>query len=265
MPGRLRQLLLFVPPLLVSAVNLTHPMVAPPVYVAVLHHLEWWLWLHIVNLALFPLFGLSAYLLLDGVHNGAAAVSRLAIAVFVPVYAAFDALTGIGTGTLVQLAQNLPPDQAAFATQFVNAFYDSATLYTIAAAGSIAWVIAMLSAAVAFTTPERRRLVAVMALIVFPIGGWARTNLFLAPDGMTITPAWWMVTIGIGLAMFLAAKPRATGTLLPLSGALFGAQHVPPTGPLGAACFCCAAWYVEFVLRGNQSVEVAARREIARR
>jgi hypothetical protein len=238
---------------LLGAVNLTHPVIASPVYAGVLHHLDWWVKLHIINLALFPLFGLSAYLLLDGVYNLAATVSRVAIAVFVPLYAAFDALMGIGTGTLVQLSLNRPPEQAAFVTPLVNAFYDSAILYTLATAGSIAWVIAMLAATVAFTAPERRRLVAVLALISFPIGGWARTNLFLAPDGVTITPAWWMVTIGMGLVMFLVGKPRVTGALLPLSGALFGAMHVTPTGPLGAACLLGAAMYVEFVMRRKEA------------
>ena len=253
MPVRLRQLLLFGPPLLVGAVNLTHPVIPSPVYGGVLRHLDWWLKLHIINLVLFPLLGLSAYLLLHDVYSLAATVSRVAIAVFVPLYAAFDALMGIGTGTLVQLSLNGPPDQVAFVAPLVNTFYDSPTLYALATAGSIAWIIAMLAATVAFTRPNRRRLVAVIALISFPIGGWARTNLFLAPDGVTITPAWWMVTIGMGLVMFLIGKPRVTGALLPLSGALFGAMHVTPTGPLGAACFFGAAAYVEFVmLRGER-------------
>jgi hypothetical protein len=258
MPERLRQILLLGPPLLVGAVNLTHPVIPSPVYAGVFHHLDWWLKLHIINLVLFPLFGLSAYLLLQGIHNLAAVGSRVAIAVFIPIYAAFDALMGIGTGTLVQLSVKLPPDQVAFVTPLINAFYDSATLYALAATGSIAWVIAMLAAAVAFTTPDRRRLVAVFALISFPVGGWARTNLFLARDGVTITSAWWMVTIGVGLVMFLIGKPRATGALLPLSGALFGALHVTPTGPLGAACFLGAALYVEFVIRPRQRVVTAS-------
>jgi len=32
--------------------------------------------------------------------------------------------------------------------------------------------------------------VAAIALIIFTVGGWARMNLFLAPDGVTITSAW---------------------------------------------------------------------------
>ncbi len=249
------RLLLFGPTLLVAAVNLTHPIVPPPVYEGVRHHLDWWLKLHIINLVLFPLLGVSAYQLLRGVDNAAAIVSRAAIAVFIPVYAAFDALMGIGTGTLVQLSTQMSPDPLAHVKPLINAFYDSSTLYALAAAGSIAWVIAMLAATVALTAPERRKLVAVAALLSFIVGGWARSNLFLAPDGVTITAAWWAVTLTTGLVMLLTGKPRVTGALLPLSGALFGALHVTPTGPLGAVCFLAAASYREHSKGAHSAVD----------
>ena len=49
-----------------------------------------------------PLLGLAAYLLVKDVRNIAASVSRIALGIYVPIYAAFDALAGIGTGILVQ-------------------------------------------------------------------------------------------------------------------------------------------------------------------
>jgi hypothetical protein len=248
MPIRLRQLLLFGPPALVAVVNLEHPILPPAVYSGVLHHLRWWLTLHIVNLVLFPLLGFSAYLLIRDVGNVAATLSKVAIAVFVPLYAAFDALKGVGTGTLVQISLSLTGEQRATVTSVVDNFFGSATLYATAAAGSIAWVIAMLAMVVAFT-PERRSRIVLIALIVFIAGGWARTNLFLAADGMTIRSAWWLVTAAMALLIFAVAEARMTGALLVLAGALFGASQVPPTGPLGAACFLAAALYVEFVVR----------------
>jgi len=60
-----RRLALFVPPVLIVVFELAHPIVLPPIYPAVLHHLPWWLYLHVANLALFPLFGLAAYLLVS--------------------------------------------------------------------------------------------------------------------------------------------------------------------------------------------------------
>jgi hypothetical protein len=258
MPTILRRLLLFGAPVLVGAVNLTHPVIAPPVYAGVLHHLDWWVTLHIVNLALFPLLGLAAYALVSELNGVAATVSKVAIVVFIPVYASFDALMGIGTGLLVRLSRQLSPAGVAIVTPVINAFYDSPILYSLAAAGSIAWIIGMLAAAVAFTAPDRRRLVAIVAIVSFPIGGWARQNILLAPDGETITPAWWLVTAGIGLVMFAVGKPRATGALLPMAGVLFGALHVTPTGPLGAACFLVAALYVELAMRKDKQTTAHA-------
>jgi len=103
---------------------------------------------------------------------------------------------------------------------------------------------------VAFTIPRRRRLVAVLSLIIFFIIGWARANLMSA-DGGTISLEWWLFLIGIGLTMFIAGKPRVPSTLLTLAGALFGAAHPMPTGPLGLACFLGAAVYIEFWRRDS--------------
>jgi hypothetical protein len=245
----LRQLLLFGPTILVGAVNLGHPIVQPPMYAAILPHLQWWMTLHLLNLFLFPLMGVSAYLLVADEQNVAATVSKMAILVYVLLYAAFDALMGIGTGTLVQHASHLPSEQLAVVSPAIDAFWASPTLYAIAAGGSIAWVIAMLAAVVAFTSPDRRLLVAGAVVVVFIAGGWARSNLFFAPDGVTITRAWWLVTVSLGVVMLTLCKPRIVGVLLTLAGALFGAQHLPPTGPLGAACLLASSLYMEFVLR----------------
>ena len=193
--------------------------------------MPWWLRLHLANLAIFPLLGLAAYLLVRDVRNRAAAWSRVAIAVYVPLYAGFDALVGVGTGVLVQNASLLDPASRAVAEPLIDAYWGSGVLFALAAAGSIAWVIAMLSAAVAHTRPERRRLAASVAIATFPVGGWAETNLFLPSRGH-VPLSWWLVTAGIGAAIFLASRAAAP-TLLALAGSLFGAAHNPPTGPLG--------------------------------
>ena len=59
--------------------------------------------MHLLNLVGFRLVGFAGYLLTEVIHTPAAIVSRVAVVVFIPIYAAFDALAGIGTGTLVQL------------------------------------------------------------------------------------------------------------------------------------------------------------------
>jgi len=83
-------------------------------------------------------------------------------------------------------------------------------------------------------------------VVVFVLGGMARGQLFFAPDGMSIRPVWWLATLALAVGLAAACKPRAPAFLLTLAAALFGAQHVPPTGSLGLACFVAAAAYVEF-------------------
>ena len=57
----------------------------------------------------------------------------------------------------------------------------------------------------------------------------------------------WLLLQGVHnpAAMAVAARPRAAPALLVPAGALFGASHVPPTGPTGAACFLVAAGLIE--------------------
>ena len=245
MSKRLQQVLLFVPPTLTGLLNLTHPRFRPPVFIGIVHHISWWLTLHILNLALFPLLGLAAFILVRDTHNFASAVTKVALAIFIPIYAGFDAIAGIGTGILVENAKTMAPDDIAKVAPLIDAYWNSNVLNTVAAVGSIAWVIAMLSAAVAFTPPHRRRLVAVLAVVLFIVGGWAQTNLFLPSLGSTIPIAWWLIAFGMAVATLVLGKPRAPATLLVLAGTLFGASHVFPTGPLAMLCFLSAAAYLK--------------------
>ena len=202
---------------------------------------------------------IAVYMLVRDIRNRAAALSRIAIAAFVPLYAAFDALAGVGTGILVQSASGMEAPQRPAAESLIDAYWGSAALNGVAAAASIAWVIALLAAAVAFTGPERRKLAGIVAIILFPIGGWAETNLFL-PSRFHIPPAWWAITIGSAIAMFLASRFALPVALLALAGSLFGASHVPPTGPLGAACFLAAAAYLDL----TGATEDSAARTLSR-
>jgi len=120
LPTSVRRVLLFAPPALLGIVNFRHPILTAPIYRSVSPHLSWWSTLHFLNLGLFALLGLAVYLLLDGVHNAAANLSRVALAVFIPLYCAFDALAGLGTGLLAHLASQLPSDQAGVAESLID-------------------------------------------------------------------------------------------------------------------------------------------------
>jgi len=198
LPTSVRRVLLFAPPALFSIVNYRHPILTAPIYCSVSPHLSWWSTLHLLNLGLFALLGLAVYLLLGGVHNAAANLSRVALAVFAPLYCAFDALAGLGTGLLAHLASQLARRDRG--------------------RGHL---------------PRRRM---------------ARAHLFTGAGGMSATPARWLTTLASGLVMLVIAKPGVVTALLTLAALLFGAAHVPPTGPLGALCFLAAAVLLELDL-----------------
>ena len=255
MSKRLEQLLIFSAPLLVGLLNLFHPMFRPPVYAGLIQHISWWIPLHLLNLVLFPLLGLAGYLLVKDVHNLASVIARVALVLFIPLYAAFDALAGIGTGILVRNAEHLAANDLTLVGPMIDSYWSSGTLNAIAALGSMAWMIGMLAAAVAFTQAERRRLVTGLTIVFFLIIGWAQTHLFPTASDTAIPLTWWLIVAGIGVVTLLSAKPRVPTALLVLSAALFGASHVPPTGPLGMLCFLGAAIY----LRTNREPQLVNR------
>ncbi len=264
MGSRTRGVVLFGAPAVAAVVNSGHPIVMPPIYDAVLHHMPWWLVLHLANLVLFPLVGLAAWLLVQGREDRAAGVARIAIAVFIPMYAAFDALAGIGTGVFVGQASLVTPADPAAVGSVIDGYWQSPVLLGVATAGSVAWVVAMLSVAVSFSAVDLRKRVTVFAVLILVVTGVARGVLFQVPGAAAIQPSWWIVTLASGAIMALVARPRLPTALLTLAGSLFGATHVTPTGPLGLGCFIAAA-----VLLGRSKTEdqrlirVAPRRAAA--
>src|SRR5262245_51178587 len=128
MGSRARGAVLFGAPAVTAAVNVSHPIVMPPIYDMVLHHMPWWLVLHLVNLVLFPLVGLAAWMLVWGREDRAASVARVAIAVFIPVYAAFDALAGIGTGVFVGQASLVTPADPTAVGAVIDGYWQSPVL-----------------------------------------------------------------------------------------------------------------------------------------
>jgi len=240
----LRRSIVFGGPSLVGLVNLAHPLIRPPIFRAVTQHLPWWTTLHLLNLLLFPILGLAAYLLIKDVQGIAALLSKIAIVIFIPVYVAFDALAGVGTGILVGQGRAFSPANLPAIESLIDSYWTSPVISLIAATGSIAWVIAMLSASVAFADVTRRRFAAICALLVFVVGGWAQVYIFLPSVGGPIPLLWWLITFCEALAVFLVANPRIPATFLTLAALLFGASHVTPTGPIGMLCFLIAAIYL---------------------
>lgn len=112
-----------------------------------------WLFVHTATLLAFPFLGIAAFSLLRGVEGVLAAVSRFGIVLFLVFYTAYEVTVGVGTGLLVDYANDLPAAEQAVvadAIQDYNRNWIVAEPASIAlVAGFLGWVVAMFAAALA--------------------------------------------------------------------------------------------------------------------
>jgi hypothetical protein len=153
MTAVLRLAFLVATPLVLAVVLWFHPPGGPDVYEDVRDDVGAWLFVHTVFLLFTPLLALAAFALLDGLRGRAATLSRVALVFFCVFYTAYEVTVGVGTGLLVDYANDLPAaEQAAVADAIQelnrNALVgDPASLALIV--GVLAWATAMIAAAVA--------------------------------------------------------------------------------------------------------------------
>jgi hypothetical protein len=83
----------------------------------------------------------------------AATISRLAIGPFVLLYAAWEAVIGLGTGALVQHANDVPPGRRPAVSDALQSLQDNVIVGdpgVFAIIGALAWVTAVIAAVVAY-------------------------------------------------------------------------------------------------------------------
>ena len=183
MTSALRRLFLVATPLALAVVLWFHPPGGEPdaVYEGVRHDVGAWLFVHTGFLFFTPLMAFAVFLLLHGLQSRAATVSRVALVFFLVFYTAYEVTVGLGTGILTEYANDLPAaEQAAVADaiQHLNGndlLGDPVSVALVI--GVLAWVVAMVAAAVAL-----RR-----------------------------AGAGWLVTLLVGLAALFAIHPPPIG------------------------------------------------------
>ena len=243
MSKSIRQLILFGAPLFVGILNTFHPVHFEPtgIYEGIHDVVDWWITLHILNLFGFTLLGLSAFLLVRDQQSVAATIAKIALGIFVPTYAGFDSVIGIGTGILVQYANGLPIDKLVVLDPAINVYWTNNIASMLATIGSVAWGFGMSLCAVAFTESTRRPAVLVLGFMAGAVTGWGYTASAFG------TLPWWIAVVMVGVICLLVARPALPASLLIVSGILFGTTHVVPYGPLGMACFVVAVALLEFI------------------
>ena len=173
-------------PLALGVVTVLHPNVADDdVYMSLRGRVSPWLAVHLAQLVLIPLVAAAVWLLVDRLEPNAARASRIALVPFVAFYSAYDAAVGLATGVLV--LQDADP-------AVVQRYWDERTaldgpVFSVALAGSVAWLAALLFAALAAHRAAAGRMpVALLALAgvalavdhPFPTGTIAMVALALA-------------------------------------------------------------------------------------
>jgi hypothetical protein len=151
----LRRVFLVVTPLVLAAVLWFHPPGGENgVYEGVRHDVGAWLFVHTAFLLFIPLMAFAAFLLLRGLQGRAATVSRVALIVFLVFYTAYEVTVGLGTGILVDYANDLPAAEQAVVADAIQYYNEDNVLgdpvSVSLVAGVLGWVVAMVAAAVAF-------------------------------------------------------------------------------------------------------------------
>ena len=145
---------------------------------------------HAGTLVFIGLMGVALYMLVRDLPGRAAAISRVAIGPFVLFYAAWEAVIGLATGALVQHANDAPADERPAVSDAIQSLQDNVIVGDpgiVASVGAIAWITAVIAAAVAY-----RR-----------VGAWLLTSILLALSFVVVSHP---PPVGpVGLAFFAAA------------------------------------------------------------
>ena len=160
-----RLIFLIAAPLAYAALLLFHPIPDHgPVLHGLDHALDRWTVVHVAQLGFIGAMGGALLWLVHGLTGRAATVSRVSAVVFVLAYGAYEAWTGIGTGSLIATASGLSDADQHASSALVQAHWDSPVLGNVSfggIAGAAAWLAATSSAAVAL-----RRVGATTATVV---------------------------------------------------------------------------------------------------
>lgn len=149
----LRRLLLIGTPIAWAILLLFHPMGEGSIYHGAHDAVVRWQVVHVGQLFFIGLIAAAIYVLVDGLPGMAATISRIALIPFILFYSAFESVTGIGTGVLIDQVNDLPESEQATGIALVEDFFENriAGNFSMAAGlGTLFWLVAVLAAALAY-------------------------------------------------------------------------------------------------------------------
>jgi hypothetical protein len=148
---------------------------------------EWFFWFHMIQLPLVGLVALSVYLLTQGLASRLAAFARWSVAVFAVFFSAYDAAAGIATGYVLRNARGMPAESQAAVFKAAHDMPGVSMIFVLSMVGTAAWVVAMVTAALALRRAGGSRITLVLLVMAgvfllaghpFPFGTLAFACLF---------------------------------------------------------------------------------------
>jgi hypothetical protein len=127
---------------------------------------------HAGTLVFIGLLGLALYLLVRDLPGRAARISRLAIGPFVLFYAAYESVIGLAIGALVQHGNDAPVRQRPAVADAIQSLGDNVIVGDpgiVAMVGSLAWIVAVLAAAVAYRNVGAPLLATILLALSFMV------------------------------------------------------------------------------------------------
>ena len=165
-------------PLTLAVLELFHPIPHDLFHV----NLQRWMLVHYLQIFLFPLSALAVLVLLHGLLGWPVILCRVAMFVFAVTYVAFDTAAGVVTGLLLLAAQasGVPDNwRAPILTVWMHPIVGgSGPFPVLAATGSIAWTLGILSAAFALRRvgiswiPVLLLVVSSLGMFIFKTHAW---------------------------------------------------------------------------------------------
>ena len=170
------------PALVLSGLGLTHPTLLNA------GTSDWWTTLHLVLVPVFPLLGVSIWILLRDDRTAVGWGGRIAAIAYVVFYGALDAVSGIATGTLVRAGE--PAD-----SPLLSALFGVGNL--LGHVGGYAFFVAVILVLGSAWRRGARGWIFFVAVGILLVGGYSFTtsHIYWPRGGLT------MIAIGLGLAL----------------------------------------------------------------
>jgi hypothetical protein len=190
-----RRIVLLGTPLVLSVLLIFHPSPYDDVAGELVPIAGWWIALHTIGFLLFALMGVAVWMLTAGLRDVFATLSRVAAVVFVMFYDAGDAIAGISTGILARSAEVGALGERA-AVVAIETLWEDPTKNLLFDIGRYAWIVALVTAAVALLRAGASRLplmlLALPAYLVtldhaFPFGSLTFGTFFVIATWLELT------------------------------------------------------------------------------